>query len=85
MTIEEMVAAHLTERRLRPEEAKAVVKMLKTDSRFTYLENRWQEPEDSISGIATTSLLMVARFKVLTWMDKYHEKHPARALFTGAS
>jgi hypothetical protein len=84
-TIEEMVLAFLTERRLTDSEAAAVMKTAKTDSRFAYLADQWSEPAMLLSGPATHRLQELVRKKVLTWMDKYQEKHSARALFTGQS
>lgn len=84
-TIEQMVLAFLTERRLTDQEASAVLKTAKNDSRFAYLADLWGEDETTLSGPATHRLQQLIRKKVLTWMDKYAEKHPARALFTGES
>lgn len=84
-SIENMVLAFLTERRLTGSEAAAVLKTAKTDSRFDYLADLWGEDEATLSGPAQHRLRSLIRKKVLTWMDKYQEKHPARALFTGES
>ncbi len=84
-SIEQMVLAFLTERRLTDSEAAAVLKMLKQDSRFTFLGDHWDEDETTLSGPATHRVKTLVGKKVLVWMDRFHEKHSARALFTGES
>lgn len=84
-SIKQSVMLYLMERRLRIEEAAAVVKLVESDSSLGALTGRWDDPEDSISGDDMSAVLSVARHKALVWMGKYHEGHRARALFTGAS
>lgn len=84
-TIENMVLAFLTERRLTDHEAAAVLKTTKADSRFAYLADLWGEDETTLSGPARHRVQQLVRKKVLAWMDRYAEKHSARALFTGES
>ena len=85
LTIEQMVLAFLTERRLNDEEAAFVVQLAKYDSRFSFLAEIWNIDETVLSFAAKGRILNLVCKKVLIWMDRNAEKHSARALFTGES
>lgn len=84
-TIEKMVRAFMTERRLTDQEAADVLKSAKGDSRFAYLADMWGEDETTLSGPAAHQVKRLVRKKVIDWMNRHNEKHPARALFAGES
>ena len=82
-SVEQAVHAFLIERRLTLSEADAVIKILKNDSALGYV--LWTVPVREVAPELLHRLNHAVCRKVLAWMDKYREKHPARALFTGAS
>jgi len=84
-SLKQHVMLYMMERRLTIEEAGAVVKLLEDDAKLGYLTSRWNEPAYYFSGPVFHSIIIILRGKVLAWMNKYREKHPARALFTGES
>lgn len=84
-TIEQMVLAFLTERRMNDEEAAAVVRLAKNDSRFSFLADIWHEDETVLSHPSKHRIRALVRKKAISWMDRFAEKHSARALFTGES
>ena len=84
-SLKQHVMLYMMERRLTIEEAGAVVKLLEDDAKLGYLIGRWNEPAYYFSGPVVHSIIIILRGKVLAWMNKYREKHPARALFTGES
>ena len=71
--------------RYRKPESQITVKLLEDDAKLGYLTGRWNEPAYYFSGPVVHSIIIILRGKVLAWMNKYREKHPARALFTGES
>lgn len=84
-SIEQVALAFLTERRLTDIEAVAILKIAKDDSRLAYIKGRWGNSVESLMPDMRALMLKVVSTRVLAWMDKYHEKHSARALFTGES
>lgn len=79
------VMLYLMERRIRIEEAAAIVKALEGDSALGAMRGRWEEPEDMLSYADRFALIVHVRHRVINWMNKYRENHPARCLFTGDS
>lgn len=84
-SLRQKVMLYMMERRLRIEEAAAVVKLLEADAKLGYLAGRWDLPAESFAGPVMGSVLILTRGKVIAWMNKYREGHPARALFSGES
>ena len=84
-SIELHVLAFLIERRLTEQEAVAVVKVLKHDSDLGFMTGNWHSAWDRLPAISKREMEKVVRRRVLAWMDRYHEGHSARCLFTGES
>lgn len=84
-SIELHVLAFLIERRLTENEAVAVIKVLKGDTSIGWLAGYWMSPWADLPVISQWMLQDLVRKKVLAWMNKYHEGHRARSLFTGES
>lgn len=84
-SIELHVLAFLIERRLTENEAVAVIKVLKGDSSIGWLTGHWGSAWDRLPAMSKRMLDDLVRQKVLVWMNKYHEGHRARAMFTGES
>lgn len=84
-SIELHVLAFLIERRLTENEAVAVIKVLKGDVSIRWLADHWGSPWEGIPAMSKRMVEDLVRRKVLAWMDKYHEGHRARCMFTGES
>jgi len=84
-SVKQSVMLYLIERRIRIEEAAAIVKALEGDSALGAIAGRWEEPEDTLSYAERFALIVQVRHRVINWMNKYRENHPARCLFTGES
>lgn len=84
-SIELHVLAFLIERRLTENEASAVIKVLKNDSSIDWLAEHWTYTWCGLPAMSKRMVEDLVRRKVLAWMNKYHEGHRARSLFTGES
>lgn len=84
-SLRQHVMLFLMERRLNIDEAATVVKILETDSKLKYLEGRWDRPAENFVAPVLDSVTIIARGKVIAWMNRYRPDHSARALFTGDS
>lgn len=76
---------YMMERRLTIDEAFAVMRRLEEDRKLAYLDGRWDQPAENFTPYVFESIVILVRGKVLAWMDKYHEGHRARCMFTGES
>lgn len=83
MTLDQHVRSFLRERRLSDDEVEAVMKIVKGDPVLG--EMAWGDSHAGFSPNLLNVIRQRVAVKVLAWMNKYHEKHPARALFTGES
>jgi hypothetical protein len=84
-SLKQRVILFMMERRLTINEAFAVFGRLEADPKLAYLAGRWNEPAAGFEGHVFDTVTILVRGKVLYWMNKYHEGHRARCMFTGES
>ena len=84
-SLKQRTMLYMMERRLTIDEAAAVMKLLEADPKLSYLHGRWDLPAQHFPEPVFESIVILARGKVVAWMDKYREKHSARCLFVGES